>query len=167
MDVMSSHAQIKQKSKFSALLTQIKHDFPDIKFVSDQSFYWSASDQTIHYCSTAENPAWSLLHELGHMTHNHTSYNSDLRLVSIEVEAWDAAMTLAKKYDLSINEEYVQDCLDSYRKWQHDRSKCPKCSMAGLEVKNGDYRCFNCQNQWRVTPNRFCRSYRQTKKSSK
>lgn len=100
------------------------------------------------------------------MTHNHTSYSSDTRLVGIEVEAWDAAIILAKKYDISVDEDYVQDCLDSYRKWQHDRSKCPKCQMAGLEVKNGEYKCFNCQNQWHVTPNRFCRAYRKIKKSS-
>lgn len=163
---MSSHVPTKLKNNFLAVLSQVKRDFPDVTFSQAQSFYWSADTRTIHYCSSSNNPVWSLFHELGHMTHDHTSYSSDIRLVSIEVEAWDAATTLAEKYSISIDEDYIQDCLDSYRKWQHDRSKCPKCLMAGLEIKNGNYKCFNCQNQWKVTPNRFCRAYRQTKKSS-
>lgn len=154
------NSPVKSKSSFVALLQQVQSDFLDISFKSSDTFYWTSDEQTIYYDSQAENAAWSLLHELGHMVHDHSTYNSDSRLVRMEVEAWEAAIKFGTKYGVNIDEEYVQDCIDSYRNWQYARSKCPKCEQAGVEPKSGQYKCFNCGNSWRVTDSRFCRAYR-------
>lgn len=166
MDAMNMPVSSTPKNKFTSLLKQVKHDFPDVRFEAADSFYWSAETRSIHYNTSSENPTWSLLHELGHMTQEHTTYNSDARLVRMEVEAWETALVIGKQYGYTIDEEHVQDCLDSYRHWQHTRSRCPICTQSGLEVQSGHYRCINCQHRWQVTVNRFCRVYRQTKKPS-
>lgn len=161
---MNSPANLPTKNKFHELLERIQHDYPDVHLKRSASFYWSPEVQTIYYNTSDENPMWSLFHELGHMTHNHNTYTSDTRLVHMEVEAWATGAIIAKHYGYAINEDHVQDCLDSYRNWQHARSRCPICLQTGIEKSSGAYGCINCRNEWRVTPNRFCRVYRQTKK---
>lgn len=162
---MNSHAKIKTESArvepaFKELLKRVRSDFPDISFKSAEAFSWSAEDSVIFYDTKAERPAWSLLHELGHMEHGHNNYNTDAALVRMEVEAWEAAKLFATRYGLVIDEEHIQDCIDSYRDWRHGRSTCPVCLQTGIEKERGLYNCFNCRNTWRVTNNRFCRVYR-------
>jgi hypothetical protein len=158
MDVMNS--PVKSKNKFSELLEHIRLDYPNITFLPADNFQWSSKTHTVFYNELVEFADWSLLHELGHMLSEHSAYHSDGMLVRMEVEAWDQALKLAKDYSRPIDEDYMQDCIDSYRSWQFQRSMCPKCSQTGLEKANGQYRCINCRNSWKVTTNRFCRVYR-------
>jgi hypothetical protein len=158
---MSSLASL--KNNFQALLARIRQDYPDISFEPDETFRWSSKDRIVYYNPDAENAAWSLLHELGHMLEGHQGYKTDRKLVLIEVEAWSRAEELALHYDCPIDPDYIQDCLDSYRYWQHERSTCPRCSQTGVEQTSGNYHCINCQKDWQVTPNRFCRVYRKQK----
>ncbi len=151
MDVMNLPAK---------LLEQIKRDYPTIHFKPGDEFRWSAEQQTIFYTSSTEEPVWTLLHELGHMIRQHNSYRSDTALVQMEVEAWTTAQGLADNYGIIIDEDYVQDCIDSYRQWRHERSTCPTCQQTGLETSTGQYHCVNCADTWQVTPSRFCRVYR-------
>ncbi|MGI9027264.1 MAG: hypothetical protein ACR2FM_00235 [Candidatus Saccharimonadales bacterium] len=161
MDVMNlPSSNTKQKNSFAQLLKQIQNDFTDVIFTSSDSFYWSGESRTIYYDVAGQDPAWSLLHELGHMVRAHNTYNSDTRLVQMEMEAWETAKQLAPRYGLTISDTHIQDCIDSYRSWQHLRSKCPKCEQAGIEKQGGRYHCINCQHNWRVTDKRFCRVYR-------
>lgn len=159
MDAMNSPA----KSKLSSVLKLVKQDFPDVYFASGEIFSWSAEERTIYFQPFAEDGIWLLFHELGHMKHEHNTYNSDARLVRMEVEAWESAKELARTYDFPIDDEFIEDCMDSYRSWQYLRSKCPTCSQAGMERSSGNYFCINCRNEWRVTDNRFCRAYRMKK----
>ena len=155
---MSSPAN--SKTDFKGLLDKIRRDYPDIRFEEADNFRWSAEKSTVYYTAAAEDAVWSLLHELGHMTSRHKVYNTDAMLVRMEVEAWQKAGQLAGHYGLAIDEDYIQDCIDSYRDWQYRRSTCPDCSQTGVEKAGGNYKCINCRHSWQVTPNRFCRVYR-------
>jgi hypothetical protein len=157
---MSTPASSKPKNLFKQLLHTLQQDYPSITFKEADSFYWSAENQTVFYSENAEAPAWLLLHEIGHMVNEHTGYSTDLRLVHMELQAWETARALAERYGIPLDEEYIEDCLDSYRHWQYKRSLCPRCNLAGVEKSSGLYRCINCRQEWRVTVNRFCRAYR-------
>jgi hypothetical protein len=151
------------------LLKQLKNRFPGLKFTAGQQFCWSPESGEIIYkkgSKTAE-ATWSLLHETGHALLGHTTYQADIELLRLEVAAWGEARQLAVDLGLSIDEEHIQDCLDTYRDWLYGRSICPDCSAKCLQ--QGDfvhYRCFNCHKIWRVSSNRFSRAYRSSKKIS-
>lgn len=164
MDVMSS--LVNSKTSFSQLLATVQSDFPGVHFESSNIFRWSDENQTIYYDATAEDPVWSLLHELGHMQRRHSAYHSDSALIRMEIEAWESAKLLGAHYAILIDEEHIQDCMDSYRNWQHKRSTCPVCALNGVEKRNGMYACVNCRANWQVGNDRFCRVYRRTKQNS-
>lgn len=145
------------------LLKRLKKDYSSIEFEKGDSFCWSPSRGIIYYSNSPSkdnNSCWALLHELAHAKLMHDNYSSDVELLLKEVEAWDEAKKIAKRYDLDIDENHVQDCLDTYRDWLHRRSKCPKCKINTTQQNHEQYKCFNCQDTWRVSPSRFCRPYR-------
>lgn len=156
------NSPVNSKINFSSLLSRLKADFPEINFELAESFRWSAENQTVYYTPEGDYAPWTLLHEVGHMISQHTSYKTDSALVQMEVEAWQKAADLASRYNTTIDEDYIQDCIDSYRNWQYQRSKCPVCLQTGIEKPRGQYKCINCANTWKVSINRFCRVYRRT-----
>ena len=64
----------------------------------------------------------------------------------MESEAWDKARELADKYNIKVNEDLVQDELDTYRDWLHARSKCKKCGLTCYQTSDGVYHCPRCEN---------------------
>lgn len=144
------------------VLQELKRDFPKIKFIPAERFQWSPEDKTIYFTEDAADPDWSLLHEAGHMLCGHINYVNDLGLLRMEVEAWEKARHLGKKYGRKIDENHIDKCLDTYRDWIHKRSSCPKCSQAGVEIATCNYKCINCSHRWKVSSERFCRTYRKT-----
>lgn len=142
------------------LIEQLVLDFPDISFVEADIFSWSPKDNTVFYAQGTKHGAWSLLHEAGHMIKKHSTYESDIELLQMELEAWEAAKELAKRHSRSIDEEHIEHCIDSYRDWLHQRSKCTACLQAGLQQASGQYKCINCGHRWSVGHDRFCRVYR-------
>lgn len=149
----------------NGVLKQIKADFPHIRFVRGKAFCWSPQGQTITYPSAdlSTVQVWSLLHEIGHALLAHTAYESDFELLLLEVAAWDKARELGERYGMTIDEDHVQDCLDTYRDWIHQRSTCPQCGNQSLQEDSRTYRCFNCRTVWQVTASRFCRPYRRVR----
>lgn len=140
--------------------------YPELQFVADKQFYWSPETREIFYRSSAEGAKaeWSLLHETGHALLDHTSYKADFELLRLEVAAWDKARELAGDLGIEIDENHIQDCLDTYRDWLHKRSICPRCNATCLQQDDhAHYRCFNCHAVWQVSASRFCRAYRRTK----
>jgi ribosomal protein L37AE/L43A len=134
------------------LLPTLQKDFPDIKFEAGENFSWWPRDQKIIYSthqSVADHGVWSLLHEVAHAILSHNNYTNDFDLLKMENLTWRQARILGKKYGISIDADYVQDCLDSYRDWLHNRAKCPKCGVVSLQRKDGKYQCFNCLTTWR------------------
>ena len=150
------------------LIDQVVKAYPDLRFVADNAYYWSPADTTVHYNEErldSETGLWSLLHEVAHGVLGHTTYGTDYQLLAYEVEAWEKAIELGKIMSLSISNDHVEECLDSYREWLYARSTCPTCRLNSLQTEVNTYRCLNCDCVWRVSPSRFCRPYRTKSKT--
>lgn len=151
------------------VLARLREDFGRISISPGASFCWAPGTKEVIYnaANTEAQAAWSLLHEFGHALLNHTHYHSDFELVRLEVAAWQQARQLAARYGISIDEDHIQDCLDTYRDWLHRRSVCPTCGCQSLQRDGqAEYECFNCHTSWRVSSNRFGRSYRRTQSAT-
>lgn len=146
------------------LLEALRSGYPDLTFSPGKTFCWVPETQEVLYKEAPlenEQALWSLLHETGHALLNHKTYQADIELVSMEVAAWKKAKAVADKFNLTIDEDHIQDCLDSYRDWLYRRSICPTCTTKCLQQSDSrHYRCFNCHTTWKVTSSRFCRTYR-------
>lgn len=148
------------------MLKELQARYPALKFVASMRFCWSPETQEIFYDKNRsdESAQWSLLHETGHALLNHQTYLADYELLRMEMAAWSKARQLAAELGLTINEDHIQDCLDTYRDWLYKRSICPHCGTKALQQNDyAHYHCFNCHTVWHVTPSRFCRAYRATK----
>jgi hypothetical protein len=145
----------------ASLLEELHLSFPQFTFLPSKQAYWSPESKEVYY-DTAPTPEaiWSLLHELGHATLNHQSYSTDIDLLKKEVAAWLEANLIAKKLGLVIDEDYTQNCLETYRNWQYKRSICPSCGTHGIQNDTLQYFCLNCGSRWSVNMSRFCRPYR-------
>lgn len=141
----------------------LQQSFPQLHFTISDTFCWSPETSEVFY-DTRRRPdtgVWSLLHETGHALLEHTSYKGDFELIRLEVAAWEKAKELAADLTITIDDEHIQDCIDTYRDWLYRRSICPSCNTKCLqESELAQYYCFNCHETWRVTPSRFCRAYR-------
>lgn len=145
------------------LLAQIAADYPNLSFIESAHFGWHAGNKHVSYKKSAKNTMHSmfaLLHELGHAILGHNNYTHDIELLQLEVAAWEKARQLAERYRVALDEDYVQDCLDTYRDWLHLRATCPSCFGRSLQTSASRYRCFNCQSEWQVSRSRLCRPYR-------
>lgn len=143
-------------------ISQITKDYPQFKFAPGAQEHWSPRTNTITYSESepAEELRYGLLHELAHALLGHDTYNSDFELLKLEVQAWDLAAKIGKKYGIKLDDGHIQDCLDTYRDWLHRRSKCPACGMHVLQKDSNSYQCFNCGTAWQVSARRFARAYR-------
>jgi hypothetical protein len=153
------------------LTASLQAKFPQLRFSAGKQFSWSPEKGEVIYKTGAAGDAatWSLLHETGHALLGHQSYGSDVELLQLEVDAWERAKQLATSFSLQIDENHIQDCLDTYRDWLYKRSICPSCGTRSIQQDNlACYRCYNCHDTWRVSGNRFTRAYRrQTKVTTK
>lgn len=148
------------------LVSDLKASYPAVSFTAGKNFFWSPETQEVFYKATGNDlrQTWSLLHETGHALLQHSSYQADIQLIKLELAAWEKAQELGRQFGITIDEEHIQDCLDTYRDWLYSRSICPTCTTKCLQQSDlAHYRCFNCHTVWRVTPSRFCRAYRSTK----
>jgi hypothetical protein len=143
---------------------QLGQDYPDFKFKSGAQDNWSPGAHTITFNKNqpAAQIQQGILHELAHAVLGHKDYQSDFELLKMESEAWELTVKMSKKYHVKVDQDHVQNCLDTYRDWLHQRSTCPKCGMHVLQKDSGNYQCFNCRTRWHVTSERFVRPYRKT-----
>jgi hypothetical protein len=149
------------------LLARLRADYPQLRFEPGTTFSWSPASSVITYPkvprdhSTVTAAAFSLLHETGHALLDHQRYALDYELLQLEAAAWERARTLAAAYDIALDDDHVQDCLDSYRDWLYRRSICPSCTTKALQLDGQTiYQCYNCRATWQVSGDRFCRPYR-------
>lgn len=152
------------------LLKELNALIPGVTWEPGDAFRWSPRTQAITYRKTShptELDDWALLHEAGHAQLGHKTYNSDLELLLLEVGAWEKAVETAGSLGIVIDPEHIQDCLDTYRDWLHQRSSCPVCNSSCLQISATTYRCHNCTTEWSVSTSRFCRAYRRRQSSSK
>lgn len=164
--MVATTSQNKRLDTMQSLITKLQTAHPDLIFTAGKQFCWSPETMEIFYREGASGPAakWSLLHETGHALLGHQTYKADFELLRLEVDAWERARELARDFGIQIDEDHIQDCLDTYRDWLYKRSICPTCSTKCLQQDDFiHYRCFNCHAVWKVSANRFCRAYRSTK----
>jgi hypothetical protein len=147
-----------------ALLKDLQQQCPDINFQAGATFLWSPSNKHVIYKESVDEEdtvaSWSLLHETGHALLDHSNYSTDFELLLMEVSAWSKAKELAARFNITIDEDHIQDCLDTYRDWLYQRSTCPGCTNCSLQIDNRTYSCFNCATVWHVSKSRMCRPYR-------
>jgi len=145
------------------LLDALRVDYPSLEFVAGKQFSWHAGLQIVSYHPARlddDKTTHTLLHEVGHALLRHADYTTDIELLQMEVAAWVKAHELAERYGLTLSQDYIEDCTDSYRDWLHVRSTCPTCYGRSLQTNRTTYRCHNCQTTWHVTRSRLCRPYR-------
>ena len=145
------------------LINRLKTDFPNLKFRSGTRYAWSPTEQIIWY-ETADadivRGSLALVHELAHAILGHNKFRSDLELLKYEVRAWKQARILADTYELSLDEEYIDDCLESYREWLYRRSMCVECDNNSLQDSLGHYNCHICGAKWSVPRSQLCKIQR-------
>ncbi len=138
-------------------LAQIKTQFPQFQFSPGDSFVWSPRTRTVFYQPKQLSTKYgrmALLHEVGHGLAGHHTYQLDIDLINMEVEAWSEARQLAAGLGLAIDEDHIDQCLETYRLWIYKRSRCPSCESTSLQSDPKTYECFSCGASWRVAPTR-------------
>ena len=153
--------------QLKGFLEKLSADYPQFKFEKGAEEHWSPKTQTIMYnpSQPVQKIRYGIIHELAHAQLDHTDYKSDFELLKMEAKAWELASQIGQKYGVKIEDDHIQNCLDTYRDWLHRRSKCPSCGTHVLQDSSASYKCFNCGETWQVSSGRFVRSYR--KKVSK
>lgn len=151
-------------SNKNSLLVRLDKLYPKIHRAESDRFYWLPQEATIYTAFQAYDDAeyWTYCHELGHALLEHQTFSSDFELVSLEVDAWEKAHSVAKEVGLVIDYEYMQDRLDGYRDWLYQRSLCPRCELTGIQLSQKVYSCINCEARWKVSGAQLCRPYRQS-----
>ena len=128
------------------LLIRLSSDFVDISFKESDIFKWSYKEKTIYFNPLEKYTVFSisLLHELAHAT-----------LKTKEP---------CEKYNITFNENFAENNLDTYRNWLHLRSLCPDCKVNGMQLSNLNYRCLACFREWTNNDSRFKRLHKRIKK---
>ena len=144
----------------NSLVAKLRSIYPDLTFYQGTSTHWSHATRTISY--TPETPPAELLHELGHAISRHASYDRDVKLITMEREAWTVAQEIAPQYGMAIANGIIEDYMDTYRDWLHARSLCPNCQTNGIQIAARTYECPACRTKWSVNEARACRLRRRT-----
>lgn len=147
------------------LLLLVRRDFPNYTITTGDDFSWAPVAKTITVDTKQNSPA-QLLHEVAHAELGHQTFSRDIQLIEMEREAWEyCTKVLAPRYDVSLamDDDVVQESLDSYRSWLTSRSSCPHCGAIGLQKAKDTYSCMHCHVQWQVNEARTCRLIRTIK----
>lgn len=162
MDATTTHSM-------SLLIQKLKAAHPTLSFEEAEHFAWSPSKQTIFYTPALPNAPGLLLHELSHALLGHEKYRRDVELIAMETAAWEKAKDytlttpdLLPNVSAELNDDIIQDHLDTYRDWLHARSTCPNCSATGYQSDTNTYTCPACSQTWRVNEARLCALRRYT-----
>lgn len=140
----------------TSLVSNLKKDFLQFRFVAGDDFHWSPTEAIVYYVADSKDVS-SLLHELAHGLLGHAEYKKDISLLEMERAAWAYASTeLGAAYQSPIDNDTIEDALDTYRDWLHARSTCPSCHAIGVQASQHQYSCLACHEKWRVNDARIC-----------
>lgn len=145
------------------MIDKLSENFPKINFIEGDEFVWSSSESQICYNRSkidSNEGQLTLLHEVGHAILKHETYDHDIDLLKHELAAWENAKELAEEYGVKIDQNYIENNLDSYRDWLKKRSTCPDCSFVNFQTSHRVYDCFNCGCSWRVPLSQVCKIQR-------
>lgn len=147
--------RVGKKFSFRAPKTVYYEQFWDEKGAEVEQFVAKTTQQAQNVdfeqdnCTINERTAnlcykWLILHEIGHARLKHCDYGADLKRLKMERAAWEEAQKLARRYNLEIDEDFIEEKLDTYREWLHNKSKCPQCGMTRCQGADGEYFCPVC-----------------------
>ena len=124
-------------------IAKIKTDFPEL-IIRDGKKFAFRPPKTVMV--GPEEDFWELLllHEVAHAVLRHKTFRLDAERLKMEAAAWDKATELAKIYGIEMDEDFVQNQLDTYRDWLHKKSRCPKCGLTRFQTPDGQYSCPRC-----------------------
>jgi len=136
-----------------SFISELKSEFPDFSFQFGSRFKFKPP-KTIFIGPPQPNFALLALHELGHALSGHKNYNTHIKRLKMESEAWQVAKTLIqnhpkwqKEYGIHWDEsaeEFAESELDSYRDWLHSKSLCKNCGLTMYQTEDGKYYCPAC-----------------------
>ncbi|MBR2725635.1 hypothetical protein IKE97_03330 [Candidatus Saccharibacteria bacterium] len=127
------------------LFNQVRNDFPDFSFRQGKKFAFRPPTTVIIGPDEAHDDLL-LLHEVSHAVLKHRDFKTNIERLKMESEAWEKAKELANKYKIEVDEDFIQDELDTYRDWLHKKSRCPKCGLTRFQTPDGLYHCPRCEN---------------------
>lgn len=135
----------------SSLAQKLAHKYPLLTFAPATVAHWSSLDNTVYYNSDEQHADWVLLHETAHGLLGHRDYMRDIKLLAVEREAWHyAATVLAPQFDITVDSDFIETQIDTYRDWLHAKSTCPTCQSTGYETSQQHYSCVHCGAAWRT-----------------
>lgn len=139
-----------------SLLTKLRELYPALIFEPADFFAWQPQNSTVCYDSEQKDGAWQLLHEVGHATLRHNSYQRDIELIGYERDAWKQAHEIASSLGITIPTAHIEVHLDTYRDWLHARSRCVACTQTSIQTGRSEYTCPHCRATWKVNDARTC-----------
>ena len=128
-----------------AFLERLKGDFPEFRFRDGAKFAFRPP-KTIILGPPEPFSELLALHEVSHAVLKHKTFKMDVERLKMEVAAWEQAKKLAANYGIEVDEDFIQDQLDTYRDWLHQKSRCPVCGLTRFQTPDGNYHCPRCEN---------------------
>lgn len=128
------------------LATRLAADYPELRFRVGKKFMFRPPRTVVMETSGASS-RWELqlLHEVGHALSGHRDFRTDPERLKMEREAWERARGLATAYNIWYDEEFVEEALDTYRDWLHQRSACSECGLTRYQTQDGQWHCPGCE----------------------
>ena len=126
-------------------MKKIQADYPEFRFTEGKKYAFRPP-RTIVLGPSEAFSELLLLHEVSHAILGHKTFKMDVERLKMESEAWEKARELADKYTIEINEDLIQDELDTYRDWLHTRSRCKECGLTCYQTSDGAYHCPRCES---------------------
>ena len=126
-------------------LQNLREDFPEYNFIDGPKFAFRPP-KTIVLGPPEPFSELLALHEVSHAILKHKTFKMDIERLKMENEAWEKTRELANRYGIDINEDLIQDELDTYREWLHGKSKCKSCGLTCYQTTDGAYHCPRCEN---------------------
>lgn len=125
----------------ATFLAKIKSNFPSLKFIDGKRFTFRPPKTIV---VEPDGEALLLLHEIGHVLIGNYDFKTEVGRLKIEVMAWEKAKELAATYKVAIDEDLIENELDTYRNWLHQKSRCPNCGLTRFQTPDGVFHCPQC-----------------------
>jgi hypothetical protein len=128
--------------------------YPQQRFLPAGYFAYDASEDVINYDPGRihdDSGKLALLHEIAHSLLGHFHYRFDFELYAMEMDAWNLTRNLALQHNIKIDENYLEQCMNSYDEWLTERGTCPNCEEFNVQSVPNRFQCFRCRTRWEVS----------------
>lgn len=144
-----SSLKIGVKVALNSLVSRLQRDYPEFHFVYGKRFSFRPPKTIVIGPDEGKNTPLLVFHELGHAISGEYSYALSIERLKIESLAWQEGKKAYQNYqDLALpawDDSFVEDNLDTYRNWLHQKSKCPSCGLTRYQDANQKWCCPYCR----------------------